>query len=268
VIPLSHRELDVTDEQSLIALLDHIRPEVVINCAALCHFQSCEDDPAESARVNRDAPIRLARLTAERKIRLVHFSTDYIFDGESQVPYREEDAARPLSVYGVHKAAVEEAFRAYPQHLLLRVAWLFGDGGKTFMSLLPDLLMQRERLEVAAGKRGSCLHVGYAAQIIRQLIEQGSTGLFNLVHSDEASWEGFAHQCLHQLQERGYSPRCRELIEVPLEKMPVLSGARPPYSVLDTSRLAAEIGSQPINWRSGLYQYLDVSYPAERPVLA
>ena len=265
----SHSELDVTDTPAVESVLVRVRPEVVINCAALCHFQRCEEFPDLSALVNRDAPIRLAKQTAERGIRLVHFSTDYIFDGESEKPYREEDTANPLSVYGTHKAEVERAFQTFgDQHLLLRVAWLFGAGGKTFLSMLPDLLMNQNRLEVASGKRGSCLHVGYAAQVIRQLITQGSHGLINLVHAEEASWEGFARECLKQLRERGYEPGCRELVEVPMEKMSALSGQRPIYSVLDVSRLESELGNPPIHWRMGLAGYLDTAYPIKRPVLA
>ncbi len=268
LIPFAHKDLDVTNEKSVVAVLDRIQPEVIINCAALCHFQQCEDHPEQSAQVNREAPIRLAALTAERGIRLVHFSTDYIFDGRSETPYREQDATHPLSVYGVHKAAVEAVFRQYPNHLLLRVAWLFGEGGRTFLSLLPELLMRHSTLEVASGKRGSCLHAGYAAQIIRELVCRGSSGLYNLVHSDEASWESFAHECLRQLQERGHSPLCQSLVEVPLEKMAVLSGSRPLYSVLNVSKLAGELGFAPMNWRDGLSQFLDTCHSRRRPVLA
>ena len=266
---LAHADLDVTDEGAVIAAIDKFQPEVVINCAALCHFQRCEDEPDLSAAVNRDAPIRLAKILSKRGIKMVHFSTDYIFDGKSDVPYIEEDTPRPLSVYGLHKAAVEKAFIPYSkQHLLLRVAWLFGSGGRTFLSILPDLLMHQPCVQVASGKRGSCLHVGYAAQVLRQLVERKTTGLLNLVHAGEASWEGFAHECLRQLRERGFHPSCSDIVEVPLEKMTVLTGARPMYSVLDTTRLASELGDAPLDWRSGLSQFLDVVYPAAPPVLA
>ncbi len=268
IIALTHKELDVTDEASIVRLLDQARPPVVINCAALCHFQKCEDFPEQSAAVNLDAPITLARLTAERGIRLVHFSTDYIFDGKSDRPYREQDVPHPLSVYGTHKAAVEKAFAAYPHHLLLRVAWLFGAGGKTFMSLLPDLLMERETIEVASGKLGACLHAGYAAQMIRRLVNQGSTGLINLVHRGEVSWEGFAHECLQQLQARGYDPACRLIIEVPLDQMAILGGSRPLYSVLDVTLLSKTMRESAMDWRDGLSQFLDETHPAGRTVLA
>jgi len=260
VTALSHAELDVTQEDAVRMVLDREKPDVVINCAALCHFQRCEENPAASAAVNRDAPIRLAGLTAERGIRLVHFSTDYIFDGHSQVPYREEDAPNALSVYGRHKTAVEAAFPAFPTHLLLRVAWLFGQRGKTFLSLLPSLLLEKETLEVASGKRGTCLHAGYAAQIIRQLVGKGIAGRVNLVHSGETSWEGFARETLRQLHERGLEPRCREIIEVPLEKMASLRGSRPLYSVLSTEKLAISLGQTPIAWQEGLKQYLDTLF--------
>lgn len=269
VVRLAHADLDVTDEAAVIAALDESQPEVVINCAALCHFQRCEDRPDLSSAVNREAPIRLAQIAAERTIRLVHFSTDYIFDGKSEVPYREEDTPHPLSVYGLHKAAVEKAFLPYgEQHLLLRVAWLFGERGKTFLSLLPNLLMHQRRVEVASGKRGSCLHVGYAAQMVRNLVAKKTTGLLNLVHSGEASWEGFAHECLRQLRERGFHPSCNEIVEIPLEKMTVLTGSRPLYSVLDTRRLTEETGENPLHWREGLSQFLEITYPIAPPVLA
>lgn len=268
IFALTHNELDVTDEKALVAIFEKIKPQVIINCAALCNFQRCEDFPELSAEVNQDAPIQMARLAAQRGIKLVHFSTDYIFDGKLQTPYSEVDMPHPLSVYGTHKAAVEAAFQSFPEHLLLRVAWLFGTGGKTFLSLLPDLLMQRETVEVASGKRGSCLHAGYAGHLIRQLIDRGASGLYNLVHSGETSWEGFARECLRLLMDRGYQPLCRNLIEVPLDKMTVLSGSRPIYSVLDVSRLSQKMDDPLLDWQAGLSEFLDGVYPVQRVVLA
>ena len=268
VIGLAHHELDVTDDRAVKAALDKSQPDVVINCAALCHFQRCENEPLLSAAVNRDAPIRLAEILSQREVRLVHFSTDYIFDGKSDGPYKEGDTPQPLSVYGLHKAAVEKALAPYFQrHLLLRVAWLFGDRGRTFLSMLPDLLMSGSRVQVASGKRGSCLHVGYAARVVRQLVAQRTSGLLNLVHAGETSWEGFAHECLRQLRERGFHPSCSHIIEVPLEKMAVLAGSRPLYSVLDTTRLTRKLGEAPLEWQYGLSQFLDIVYPASPPVL-
>jgi dTDP-4-dehydrorhamnose reductase len=249
--------LDITDANRMRELLDSETFTSVINCAALCSFGACETNPDASARVNRDAPIRWAAECAARGIRFVHFSSDYIFDGRRDTPYPEEAEPHPLSVYAKHKAETEPQVLSHPMHLLLRVAWIFGAGGRTFMSMLPRLLMESPVVTVASGKRGSCLYAGHGAEMILELVDRGATGLLHVVNSGEATWEGYAHSCLQKLRARNLRPLCNEIREHPFDSMPNLQGFRPPYSVLSTAKLAGILGKEPPHWEAGLDAFLD-----------
>lgn len=259
---LSRQGLDITDRKASLDFLESHRPDVLVNCAAFCSFQGCEDDPARSQAVNLDAPCWWADECAQRGIRMVHFSSDYIFDGKADRPYTESDMPNPLSVYARHKAGCEQHFANHRDHLVLRISWLFGSGGRTFLSMIPELLMTQDSLTVAAGKRGACLHAAYAADVTITLLEKQVSGLVNVAHSGETSWEAFAAACLEELSRRGLDPVCRAIIEKPYaELLPSGSAQRPAYSVLDTTRLAT-LTSRPVkHWREGLADYIDDCLP-------
>ncbi len=266
-LPLKHADLDITDIEQSRELLEKHAPAQVINCAAFCSFQGCEDNPELSRQVNLEAPCWWAQECSRRGIKMVHFSSDYIFDGTTQIPYTEDSEPAPESVYANHKAGCEEFFRQFPEHLILRVSWLFGQGGKTFLSMMPKLLMENSEMTVAAGKRGTCLHVGYAATVIRNLLDSGECGLFNLVHTGVMSWEEFAKSCLDELKLRGLIPACQSIKEVPYDTLLADSSAkRPEYSALDTTKLSRALDRPVMPWRDGLGAYLDAQFPASTPV--
>jgi dTDP-4-dehydrorhamnose reductase len=172
----------------------------------------------------------------------------------------EEDLPAPQSVYALHKAATERAFEAFPEHLILRVAWLFGKGAPTFMSQMPRLLMLDETLTVASGKKGSCLYAGYGAQLALSLIDAGASGVVNTVHSGETAWEVFAEECLRQLKARGLKPRCKRIEKVPFDQMSIMKPGRPPFSVLSNDKLSRITGIRSISWQEGLDQYLNALF--------
>lgn len=260
----THADLDICDAAATARVLTQEQPDWVINCAAVCSFNRCEEDPDLSRQVNFEAPILLAKLCHGRGIRLVHFSSDYIYSGDRITPYKEEDPPRPFGIYAAHKAETEQAFREFPEHLILRVSWLFGTNGSTYMSLLPRLLMQHEEVTVASGKRGKCLYVGYGARLILKLIAKGASGIVNTIHSGETSWEEFADECLRQLRERGLEPKCRSIAKVPLDQIPGLKDGRPAYTVLDSGKLESILDEGLLHWTEGLGQYLDALFPATK----
>lgn len=238
-------------------MLDLERPDVIINAAAVCNFDRCEDDPALSEAVNLRAAAGIAEMAGARGMRAILFSSDYIFDGSQNKPYGEDDSPRPRSVYAAHKAGLERAVREMNHVLVARCAWIFGRGGSTFMSRMPPLMMEREELTVAAGKRGSCLQAGYGAEIIFELIEREATGLVNLVHAGDTAWEEFAQRCLDEMRTLGLGPRCRAIREVPFREMAMLKPGRPAYSVLATDRLQSLLGREPMRWETGLRNFLE-----------
>ena len=153
----SHQDADITDASRLDQLF--ARPwDAVINAAAVCDFDACEKDPAGTGRINREAPLDLARRCAAQDALFIQYSSDYVFGGADDRLLSESDAPHPISVYGRQKADLEELIpSACPRSLILRVSWLYGLGGKTFMSRLPDLLSGQTSLRTAAGKKGCCL---------------------------------------------------------------------------------------------------------------
>jgi len=254
--PLRHADLDICDTGASLAALDQHQPSIVINAAALCNFAACENDPAASTRINRDAPIWWANACEQAGARFIQFSSDYIFDGTSSKAYREEDPPNPLGHYGRDKAALESALASLPHCLVLRISWLFGTGGKTFLSMIPDLLMKQEELIVAAGKRGTCLHAEYAADVVLQLLDKKASGILNLAQYGETSWEDFADLALEILQSNGMHPRCRKITRKSFREIPSLVGNRPEYSPLDTTRLAGILQTPVQPWQDALRKYI------------
>ncbi len=251
-----HSELDITCRESRLRILDTLAPDAVINAAALCNFSACEEHPEDSLRVNLDAALSWAEECFRRSIRFVQFTSDYIYDGTKHAPYLEEDPPAPLCVYGRHKAEIEKCLGSEPLALILRVAWIFGLGGRTFMSLMPGQMMTGEVLRVAAGKKGSCLHASTGASATLDLLDAGASGIVNLVQRGETSWEEFAIQCLLQMQSMGFAPRCTRIEPVPFSGMTEGSGQRPAYSVLDVGRAEALLRHPLPTWQEALSAYL------------
>lgn len=253
---LTHTDADITDTKRLNALF--VEPwDVVINAAAVCNFDACERDPAGTGRINRDAPLDLARRCHDEGAQFVQFTSDYVFRGDADRPLKETDAVGPLSVYGQQKADLErEIPKLCPKSLIMRLSWLYGTNGKTFMSLLPGLLTAQETVRVASGKRGRCLYAPDAACWIRRFIENGRSGHFNLVNDGDTSWEEFARVCLERMRALRLAPVCREIVEIPYEQMGPGWSKRPRFSCLDTAKLARVFPPGPRLWTEALDDFL------------
>lgn len=256
VAALAHHEADITDAGTLDGLFRE-QWDAVINAAAVCDFDRCENDPVSTGRINLDAPLDLARRCDVQGATFVQFSSDYIFGGAIRRALSEDDQAAPLSVYGEQKAALERDIpRLCPRSLVLRLSWLYGSGGRTFMSLMPAMLASHPRLQVASGKTGCCLYAPDAADWIGRLLESSHTGLFNLANAGETSWEAFAHACLAEMAAAGLDPACREIIEVPYTQMGPNWVKRPRHSSLDVEKLRRHLPPGPRPWREALADFI------------
>lgn len=253
---MTRQEADITEA----ARLDELFREpwdAVVNAAAVCDFDACENDPAGTARVNRDAPLDLARRCRDRGAMFVQFSSDYVFDGADDRSLPEDHPTAPLSVYGRQKADIERDIpRIHPHALVLRISWLYGTGGRTFMSLLPTLLRERDALSVAAGKRGCCLYAPDAARWVRLLVERRERGLLNLVNPGPTSWEEFARACAERMRAAGFTLRCEAIGELPYAELGPNWSKRPRFSSLDVSRLAGLFPSGPRPWPEALDAFI------------
>jgi dTDP-4-dehydrorhamnose reductase len=253
---LAHEQVDITDAARLDALFAQSW-DVVINAAAVCDFDACEKHPDETGKVNRDAPLDLARRCAAHGSLFVQYSSDYVFDGNHDMLLTEADEPRPLSIYGRQKADLEKLIPGIcPRNLILRVSWLYGLGGKTFMSRMPDLLASQTSLRTAAGKKGCCLYAADGAYWTRQLVESGRNGLFNLVNPGETSWEEFARATLAQMGLLGLAPACQSIVETTYTQLGPGWSKRPRYSCLSTEKIAGVIPPGPRPWREALGEFL------------
>jgi len=252
----THKDTDITDASRLDELF--AKPwDAVINAAAACDFDACEKDPVGTGRINRDAALDLARRCAAQNVLFVQYTSDYVFRGDEDRILGESEVPHPLSVYGRQKADLEELIpNLCPRSLILRLAWLYGMDGKTFMSRMPDLLSRQNSLRTAAGKKGCCLYAADGALWTRKLVEAGHTGLFNLVNPGETSWEEFASTTLAQMTFMGLAPKCTSIEKVPFAQLGANWAKRPRYSGLDPAKLALALPPGPRLWREALGDFL------------
>ncbi|MDZ4788178.1 MAG: sugar nucleotide-binding protein [Blastochloris sp.] len=257
VTGLSRAELDICDSETSLHFLDHVNPTHVINAAALCRMEECELAPETSRAINTHAPAWWSQACAERGLNFVHMSTDYVFGGGVCVPYTEEDIPKPLSVYAQHKCEGEAAVLRNATSTVVRLAWVFGSEGKTFMSMIPHLLQEQDVLEVAMGRTGGCLYAGYGATMISDLILSNGVGLYHLTHHGVVTWQDFALECKKQMLQRGLPIKSQEIRPASLDTYRALQAKRPDYSVLSTKKIERVVGKSILPWQDGLNSYLE-----------
>ena len=245
---------DLADPRQLAALLDVQRPRLVVNAAAYTAVDRAEDEPELALRINAEAVGELARWCAAEDAALLHYSTDYVFDGHATTPYREDAPTAPLGAYGRSKLLGEEQLRAAGcRHLILRTAWVYAARGGNFLRTMLRLAAERGELAVVDDQVGAPTPARHIAAATAALLAQGRTdaGTFHLTASGECSWHGFAAAIFEQAVAAGLLPRAPVLRAITTAEFPTRA-RRPRYSRLDTSRLAAEAGLRLPDWREGL----------------
>lgn len=245
--------LDLASTDRIEPLVDRVAPDVVVNAAAYTAVDRAESEPELAMRINAEAPARLAAACARRGIRLVHYSTDYVFDGSATTPYSEDAPTAPLGVYGASKLAGEEAIRASgARHLILRTAWVYGLHGHNFLRTMLRLGAERDTLRVVADQIGCPTPAWLIADVTARLLElAGDDATLNLVASGCTSWHGFAEAIFGQAVERGLLPRAPGVEAIGTSEYPT-PAKRPAYSVLDTAALTARVGKPLPDWRDAL----------------
>ena len=244
---------------ALPALIERIAPDIVVNAAAYTAVDKAESDRDAAFRANAEAPARIAEACAARGTLMVHYSTDYVFDGSGARPYREDDATAPLGVYGASKLAGEDAIRASgAPHRIFRTAWVYAAHGRNFMRTMLRLAAERDELRVVADQRGTPTPAALIADITAAALAQPSvpSGLWHLTAAGETSWHGFAEAIVADAYARGLLPRVPRVVPIATADYPT-PAKRPAYSVLDTTRLRSDFDIDPPTWRKGLDGMLD-----------
>ncbi|HUH40944.1 MAG TPA: dTDP-4-dehydrorhamnose reductase [Castellaniella sp.] len=253
---LDRRTLDITCDDSVAACLDRFPADVLINAAAYTAVDRAAQEPQQAMAVNAKAPERLARACAQRDIRLLHVSTDYVFDGQSSRPYIETDHVHPLNTYGASKLEGERAVLAHaPDSLILRTSWVFSAHGYNFVKTILRLARERSTLQVIDDQIGGPTWAGHIAEVLLALSMRARActpaGLYHFSGNPTISWYGFAQEIIDQALHLGLIQRRPEVRAIAGRDWPAAE-PRPDNSGLDNSKLAALMEPLPRDWRSGL----------------
>jgi dTDP-4-dehydrorhamnose reductase len=259
LIFLGRAEFELTNPDLMAQRLAELRPHVVINTAAYNLVDRCEIERDLSWAVNAVAPRKLAEMCAEKKIQLVHYSTDYVFDGAKKSPYAEADATNPLNHYAAGKLAGEQAvLHVSPLHLVLRTSWVFDwhpTQTKTFVHTILKSAREGRLIKSATDQASVPTFASDLAQWTLELARGGAAGLFHAVNDEGLSRFDWAKSILAEARRAGLVAA-----EPPLE--PVLSSffnstiRRPDYTVMSNEKLARQLGRPPGSWRPGLRKML------------
>lgn len=251
---------DLSQPENLRHRVRELRPDLIVNPAAHTAVDQAQNEPEPAFAINGIAPGVLAEEAAALGVPLIHYSTDYVFDGGKPTPYVEADPTNPLNVYGQSKLAGEQAVAAVGgQHLILRTSWVYSRYGKNFLLTLQRLLQERDELRIVADQVGAPTWAGTIAQATRQIIErwaqdgEQSWGVYHLTARGETSWFGFAEAIGNALREQGKP--CARLEPIPTSAYPT-PAARPLNSRLDCSKLTRDWGVRLPDWQVALQECL------------
>ncbi|HDS1816772.1 dTDP-4-dehydrorhamnose reductase [compost metagenome] len=257
---LGREHLDLARPEALREPLRQLAPELIINAAAYTAVDQAEREPERAFAINAHSPRVLAEEAARLGAPLIHYSTDYVFDGSKATPYTEHDTPNPLGIYGQSKLAGEQAIAAVAgQHLILRTSWVYSRYGHNFLLTMQRLLQEKPQLRVVNDQIGAPTWAGTLAASTRVLIERwqagqaGAWGTYHLTAQGETSWFGFAQAIAEQLRAQGLP--CAELLPIPSSEYPT-PARRPLNSRLDCSRLAQQWHVRLPHWQQALIDCL------------
>jgi dTDP-4-dehydrorhamnose reductase len=244
-------DLDVTDREAVDRAVSDLRPEAVLHCAAYTNVDGAEVEPEHAMEVNARGAEHVARAARRVGATVVYVSTDYVFDGEGRVPYRESDVPRPLSQYGRSKLAGERGVvqTAPETHLIVRTAWLYG-GGAGFVDWVCRKLDSGETLRLVTDHVGSPTYAADLAEALLRLVEQGHRGVYHFVNKGETSWLGWG-RAIAELAGCSLAP-----FEPVTSEQLGRAASRPSYSVLAVDKYEGVTGCRVPPWRDALKRYL------------
>lgn len=258
VLGFNRELLDLGDLPAIRERLEPLDFDVLVNCAALTNVDRCEREPEEVQRINSQAPATLADICARKKARLIHISTDYVFDGTQRRPYEEDDEPNPISHYGESKLNGERCVQAVSdRHLVVRVSWVFGPDRASFVDQILQRAQEHDRVEAIADKVSVPTYTLDAARLLLAVIDrQEITGLLHLCNTGQCTWQDYGQQALDCAAAAGLPLRARNVEPLKLADMSAFIARRPVYTPLSTARLAQLTGITPRSWREAVEEYV------------
>jgi dTDP-4-dehydrorhamnose reductase len=253
-VSVARGALDITSEEDVRRAFEKHQPTIVLNCAAHTKVDLCEEQETLARAINSSGAENLATASRDYGAKLVHYSTDFVFDGSSQRPYRPDDSTNPLSAYGRTKLEGERAIqRVNPSGwLIIRTSWLYGPGGPCFPQTMINAARAGKPLKVVDDQIGSPTFTHDLADATLELIDRGASGLWHLSNSGSVSWHGFTAAIL---KEFGLKAELGTTTSAEWKKLRPNSATRPAYSVLDVEPYERLTGKPMRPWREALRDY-------------
>ncbi|PYL17329.1 MAG: dTDP-4-dehydrorhamnose reductase, partial [Verrucomicrobia bacterium] len=234
VVAFNHADLDLARPEQIREKLLPLEFDLVINCAAMTNVDLCESKRAEAFAINAEAPKVLAEISSGKKAKLIHFSTDYVFDGEKGQPYVETDPAKPISVYGESKRAGEENVLAMQdRHLVVRVSWVFGPDRPSFVDAMIKRAREEEHIDAVADKFSTPTYTRDIAGMLPSFFDVDvAGGILHFANAGECSWQEYAQHTLDCCRASGMSLKVKTVGSKKTSDMKNWIARRPVYSVL------------------------------------
>ena len=252
VIGMDKEEIDITSADDCARAIEDTAPQIIINAAAYTNVDGCEASKEECFAVNAEALKNIADACRLKNIRIIHFSTDYVFNGAGSAPYKEDDNCNPINTYGASKLAGERYLQTLAQnYIIIRTAWLYGVNGKNFVRTILEKAKTTPRLTVVDDQLGSPTHTKDLAAAVDLLIEKNAQGIFHVTNRGSCSWYQFAVKILQEAEI--------DNVEVSPIKSDQLSrpAKRPAYSVMSMQKFIQITGKAMQPWQLGLQDYLE-----------
>jgi dTDP-4-dehydrorhamnose reductase len=267
VIAPNHADFDLEQVDVIAPFIERMRPQIIVNCAAYTAVDDAERNEARAAQINGVAPGIIAAAARTAGAGLIHFSTDYVFDGLARRPYRESDPCHPVNVYGRTKIQGEQAIGAVGgPHLIVRTSWVYSAGSRNFLRTMLRLGMEQTKIGVVADQTGAPTAAKVLAQIVANIVTRMGAdpneylrrhgGIVHAACSGHTTWHGFATAIFEELRRRGHRLAV-ETIEPIMSAQYAAVARRPAMSLLDLSRMTQEFGIKATPWRAALAQVLD-----------
>jgi dTDP-4-dehydrorhamnose reductase len=252
----AHDQLDLAQLDQVRSLLE-TEFDLIINCAALTNVDYCETHRDEAFLINAQAPRLLADICAEKSAKLVHISTDYVFDGKQNAPYVEKDSPAPLSVYAESKLAGEEKVLAVsPTNLVVRLSWVFGPDKPSFIDQIIQRAREKETVTAVADKFSSPSYTIDVANWLRLAWENEAQGILHLCNDGACSWQEWAQYAIDVCRDSGIPLKAVHVGKLSLTDMKNFVARRPVSTVLSTAKFTARTGVQPRHWRDAVADYI------------
>lgn len=245
--------LDITDVEAVLKLARETKPDVIINCAAHTNVDKCEEQWDLAYQINALGPRNLSIAARELDAKMIHVSTDYVFEGNGTRPYTEFDAPNPVSAYGKTKLEGEKFVKEFaPKHFILRTAWLYGDG-KNFVKTMLALSENHDEINVVCDQVGSPTSAVELAKMIHHLEGTENYGLFHATCEGDTNWADFTEEIF---RKTGKTTKVNHVTSVQYKEMNPASADRPAYSILDNYMLRLTSDYRMADWHDALDVYL------------